>query len=144
MKNLMSRSFLAVCVFLGFMVYAAYNSLRHNTSLPVDREDNPTAQDMLFYNTVGGSPESTPAPQSESSMDGYVVELQTVFSREEAEATVSDLNTRGLEAYYSPYRFKGRVYFRIRCGFVGSESEALAKSKEILDVYKLKSKVVRL
>ena len=94
----------------------------------------------LFYRSVG-----LPRPVDErvevaKSEPKYTLELMVTGDIEAAKKMVSDLNKKGVDAFYTPFNRQGDIRYRVRFGLFPTEAIA-QKNKEILKTYGLEGTV---
>jgi cell division septation protein DedD len=141
------RIFIALFTFMGTICTLLYIGFALKVDLP---RTNPTAATTankpVFYQSIGGL--SRPAKSGTTTTtnlgERYAVEIKVVSEQSEAERMLTDLAKQGIQAYYTPFNSRGRVYFRIRTGAYPDRQAAEDSAQKMKISQKLPATIVKL
>lgn len=143
MSTQLKRTFIALLVFMGTIsvVFSIAYTLKFKKSKTLT-PSSPTAETTkgrVFYKSIGNVQTETPTLG-----ERYAIELKVVTKQEEAVALLNTLKAQGIEAYYTPFQSRGRVFYRIRFGSFPSRNQAEDSALRIKTAQKLPTTVIRL
>lgn len=96
---------------------------KEKTVTKVKTQEPPLAP--VFPYTRLGTESPDPAQEAQQvPARQYTVEIAVLEQKDKATQLVRAFNDRGLKAYFTPYNYKGLVYFRVRLGVYGTEKDA--------------------
>lgn len=92
---------------------------------PTKESSTSTAPSSVFYRSIG---DSTPIQGAEGGTPhgsgGYTVEIGVTHKETEAKRMVEEFAKLGVDTYYTPLNFHGKVVFRVRRGVYDDRATA--------------------
>ncbi len=119
--------------------------------LPEVKMTNPTkessvskAPSSVFYRSIGDStPVAGESGGTSTGSGGYTVEIGVTHKETEAKRMVEEFAKLGVDAYYTPLHFHGKVVFRVRRGVYDDRATA-EQEQSLLQAKNVKGTVQRM
>lgn len=96
----------------------------HESSLEQELQTWRTENSALKPGTPGSPPPSRDPLAASAKTPSYTIELKKTTDRHEAEELVSALQTKGIQAFYTPMLSENYVIYRVRVGIYTSKAVA--------------------